>query len=57
MTRSQLDKLKETAATRADKSDDLDIIVTQILKLPYGQVKKVMTDEVMAVLHKYGYME
>jgi hypothetical protein len=27
------------------------------MKLPYGQLKKVLTDEVMAVLEKYGYTE
>ena len=40
---------------RADKAADLDIIVAEIMKLPYGQLKKVLTPEVMAVLEKYGY--
>ena len=40
---------------RADKATDLDIIVAQLMKLPYGQLKKVLTPEVMAVLEKYGY--
>ena len=39
------------------KANDLDIIVREIVKLPYGQLKKVLTDEVMAVLAKYGYSE
>ena len=39
---------------KADKATDLDIIVEQIMKLPYGQLKKVLTDDVMAVLKKYG---
>ena len=38
-----------------EKATDLDIIVSQIMKLPYGQLKKVLTEEVMAVLEKYGY--
>ena len=42
---------------KADKATDLDIIVYEIMKLPYGQLKKVLTDEVMAVLKKYGYTE
>ena len=42
---------------KADKATDLDIIVAEIMKLPYGQLKKVLTDEVMAVLEKYGYTE
>ena len=42
---------------KADKATDLDIIVAQIMKLPYGQLKKILTAEVMAVLEKYGYSE
>lgn len=40
---------------KADKATDLDIIVSEIMKLPYGQLKKVLTNEVMEVLKKYGY--
>ena len=40
---------------KADKATDLDIIIAAIMKLPYGQIKKVLTEEVMAVLEKYGY--
>lgn len=40
-----------------DKATDLDILVGQIMKLPYGQLKKVLSDEAMAVLKKYGYDE
>ena len=39
---------------KADKATDLDIIIAAIMKLPYGQIKKVLTEEVMAVLEKYG---
>ena len=40
-----------------EKAKDLDIIVSEIMKLPYGQLKKVLTPEVMEVLKKYGYTE
>lgn len=40
---------------RGEKAGDLDIIVGELLKLPYGQLKKVLTPEVLAVLEKYGY--
>lgn len=40
---------------KGEKATDLDIIVSEVMKLPYGQLKKVLTDEVMAVLKKYGY--
>lgn len=42
---------------KGEKATDLDIIVSEIMKLPPGQLKKVLTDEVMAVLAKYGYGE
>lgn len=47
----------KVAAERKEKASDLDIIISEILKLPYGQLKKVLTDNVMAVLEKYGYGE
>ena len=40
---------------QADKACDLDILVSQMMTLPYGQLKKVLTEEVMTVLAKYGY--
>lgn len=42
---------------KGEKATDLDILVAQIMKLPYGQLKKVLTEEVLAVLSKYGYTE
>ena len=40
-----------------DKATDLDIILREVFKLPYGQLKKVLTEEVLVVLEKYGYKE
>ena len=54
MTRKELNALKANIAEKKDKATDLDIIVSEIMKLPYGQLKKVLTDEVIAVLKKYG---
>jgi hypothetical protein len=55
MTRKELNAVKAKIAEKQEKASDLDIIVSQIMALPYGQLKKVLTDEVMAVLEKYGY--
>lgn len=44
-------------AVDKEKATDLDIIVGELMKLPYGQLKKVLTDEVMVVLAKYGYVK
>ena len=37
-----------------EKANDLDVIVTEIAKLPQGQIKKVLTKPVLEVLKKYG---
>lgn len=55
MTRAELNEIKAKISEKKGKADDLDIIVGQIMQLPYGQLKKVLTDEVLAVLEKYGY--
>jgi hypothetical protein len=40
-----------------EKTGDVDVLVQAMLKLPPGQIKKLLTDEVLAVLEKYGYKE
>ncbi len=55
MTRKELDALKAKITEKQEKASDLDVIVAQVMALPYGQLKKVLTNEVMAVLGKYGY--
>ena len=40
MTKSELLKLKENALSHKDKARDMDVIVAEISKLPYGQAKK-----------------
>ena len=44
----------KTVQEKADKATDLDVLVAEIMKLPYGQLKKVLTDPVVTVLNKYG---
>ena len=55
--REKVIAFNKTAAQRKEKADDLDTLVAAIMKLPYGQLKKVLTDDVLAVLAKYGYTE
>lgn len=57
MTKSELAALKQKAMEQKEKSGDMDVIVAEIFKLPYGQAKKVLTAKVLAVLEKYGYTE
>lgn len=39
---------------KGEKASDMDIIVSAFAKLPPGQLKKVLTEDVIAVLKKYG---
>ena len=39
---------------KGEKATDLDIIVAAFAKLPPGQLKKVLTEDVVAVLNKHG---
>lgn len=55
--REKILAFNKSVKEKGEKATDLDIIVSEIMKLPYGQLKKVLTDKVMAVLKKYGYME
>lgn len=52
--RERIIAFNRAAAQRKDKASDLDIIVRAFAKLPFGQLKKVLTDDVIAVLNKYG---
>lgn len=47
----------KTLAERKEKAEDMDIIVEAMLALPPGQLKKFLSDKVLAVLAKYGYEE
>ena len=44
----------KTVAEAAEKANDLDIVISEVMKLPPGQLKKLLTDKVLAVLAKYG---
>lgn len=55
--KARIHAYNKTMKERRDKATDLDILMDRIMALPYGQLKKVLTDEVMEVLKKYGYGE
>ena len=41
-------------AQRQEKAEDMDVLISALLTLPPGQLKKMLTEDVMAVLRKYG---
>lgn len=55
--REKILAFNKSVREKGEKATDLDILVAKIKKLPYGQLKKVLTPEVLAVLKKYGYTE
>ena len=55
--RERIITFNRSVAEKSEKAADIDIIVSEIRKLPYGQLKMVLTVEVLSVLEKYGYTE
>lgn len=55
--RKRIIAFNKQLAQRKEKADDLDVLAAVMLKLLPGQLKKVLTDDVLAVLAKYGYIE
>ena len=52
--RAKIIAYNKSVKEKGEKASDLDIIVSGILMLPPGQLKKVLSDKVIAVLEKYG---
>ena len=49
-------EFNKTLKAKSEKANDCDVLIGAMLKIPYGQLKKVIADEsVVAVLKKYGY--
>lgn len=46
----------KSLAERTEKAKDLEVILDEIKKLPPGQLKKLMTPEIIAILEKYGLL-
>jgi hypothetical protein len=40
---------------KGEKSDDMEVLINALAKLPWGQLKKLLSDEVLEVLKKYGF--
>lgn len=57
MSNAEFKALKAKIQANKEKSGDMDALMAAISRLPYGQLKKVLTEDVLAVLAKYGYGE
>ena len=55
--REKILAFNKSVKEKGEKATDMDVLVAELLKLPPGQLKKVLTEDVLAVLKKYGYTE
>jgi ribosomal 50S subunit-associated protein YjgA (DUF615 family) len=49
--------IRAAFSEKKEKAADLEVLMAEIMKLPYGQLKKILSEDVLAVLAKYGYGE
>ena len=47
-------KYNKVQNENSEMAKDLKVILDEMKKLPYGQLKKLLTDEVIKVFEKYG---
>ena len=52
--REKIIAFNKSVKEKAEKASDMDVMISALAKLPPGQLKKVLTDEVIAILEKYG---
>lgn len=52
--RKQILVYNRTVRDHSRKSDDLDALIVGLLTLPPGQLNKILTDDVLVILRKYG---
>ena len=39
---------------KAEKASDMEVMISALATLPHGQLKKLLTDDIIAILAKYG---
>lgn len=52
--RSKIIAYNKRVKERGEKASDLEIVIAEILKLPPGQLKKVLSEPVLEIFRKYG---
>ena len=52
--RAKVISYNKSVKEKGDKASDLDVLIAKIMELPPGQLKKVLSDDVIAILEKYG---
>lgn len=52
--RAKIIAYNKTVKEKEEKATDMEVLVASFSKLPPGQLKKVLTEDVLAILAKYG---
>lgn len=52
--REKIIAFNRSVKEKGEKASDMDIMIAAMAKLPPGQLKKVLSEDVIAVLAKYG---
>ena len=52
--REKIIAFNKSVKEKAEKASDMEVLMAKILELPRGQLKKVLTDEIIEILAKYG---
>lgn len=52
--REKIIAYNKAVRVKAEKASDMEIMISALAKLPRGQLKKVLTDDIIAILAKYG---
>ena len=52
--RNRILAYNKMVAEQKGKVTDMDIVIAALAKLPPGQLKKVLTEDVLLILQKYG---
>lgn len=52
--REKIIAYNKSVKEKAEKASDMEIMISALAKLPHGQLKKVLTDDIIAILAKYG---
>lgn len=54
--REKILQYNKQVAEHKKKSNDFDVLIEALMKLPQGQLKRILSEEVIAVLEKNGYL-
>lgn len=52
--RARILAYNRAVAANREKAGDMELLAAALAKLPPGQLKKLLTEEILAVLAKYG---